>query len=101
MIDLLVVSHACATATNRAPYRVLATQGWNVEIATAARLALADITRESDPPAPDDPPMHYLPLHAKTPRFWHFDGLGALIESRRPRVVLLDYDPGTRLGLEV
>jgi glycosyltransferase involved in cell wall biosynthesis len=101
MIDILVVSHACVTSINRIPYRRLANMGWRVEIVTANRLSAADISREADPPEADDPPMHFLPLRAGTPRFWSFDGLRRVVDSRNPRIIVLDYDPGSRLTIEV
>lgn len=101
MIDILVVSHACMTAVNRAPYKRLAGLGWRVEIVTADRISLPDISRAADPPAPDDPPMHFLPLRTPAARFWTFQGLRKIVEARRPSVILLDYDPGSRLAIEV
>lgn len=99
MIDILVVSHACMTAVNRIPYRRLRDRGWNIEIATAARIESKDLTREADPSAPDDPPMHFLPIAGRNMRMWRFVGLGQLIAQRQPRIVMLDYDPGTLLTL--
>lgn len=101
MIDVLVISHACATAINRVPYRRLAALGWSVEIVTAARIELPDLVRDADPPQSDDPPLHLLRMRAGLPRFWTFDGLRKVLLARRPRIVLLDYDPGSRLALEV
>jgi glycosyltransferase involved in cell wall biosynthesis len=100
MIDILVVSHACLTAINRAPYRRLARMGWNIEIVTADRIATGDITRDADPAAPDDPPIHFLPMRGRNLRFWRFAGLRQVLNRRRPRILMLDYDPGTRIALE-
>lgn len=101
MIDVLVVSHACVTAVNRAPYSRLARLGWRVEIVTAERVELPDISRAADPRGPDDPPMHFLPLQTPAPRFWSFIGLRTVLETRKPKVILLDYDPGSRIAIEV
>jgi glycosyltransferase involved in cell wall biosynthesis len=100
MIDILVVSHACLTAINRAPYRRLSEMGWRVEIVTADGIRTRDITRDPDPAAADDPPMHFLPLRGGNMRFWRFLGLRRVLDRRRPRIVMLDYDPGTRMALE-
>jgi glycosyltransferase involved in cell wall biosynthesis len=99
MIDILVVSHACVTAVNRIPYRRLRDMGWNIEIVTATRAPSKDLTREADPPAPDDPPMHFLPVTGSNMRLWRFIGLGRLVAQRQPRIVMLDYDPGTLITL--
>jgi len=100
VIDILVVSHACLTSINRAPYRLLAAMGWNIEIVTADEIASRDITRRADPATPDDPPMHFLPLRGNNMRLWSFVGLRDVLTRRQPRIVMLDYDPGTRIALE-
>ena len=100
-IDVLVVSHACVTAVNRAPYRRLAQLGWRVEIVTADRIALPELSRVADPRTPDDPPIHFLPLRTPAPRFWTFAGLRRILQTRKPKVILLDYDPGSRIAIEV
>lgn len=99
MIDILVVSHACVTAVNRLPYRRLAAMGWNIEIVTASQIDLQDITRKADPAQPDDPPMHFLRVAGGNMRLWRFVGLGDVIASRKPRIVMLEYDPGTLVTL--
>jgi glycosyltransferase involved in cell wall biosynthesis len=100
MIDILVVSHACLTAVNRAPYRRLRDMGWAIEIVTAESIDSHDIRREADPQGPDDPPMHFLPLRGGNMRFWRFAGLRPLLDRLKPRIVMVDYDPGTRIALE-
>jgi glycosyltransferase involved in cell wall biosynthesis len=100
MIDILVVSHACITAINRQPYRVLAEMGWNIEIVTADGIKSKDIERRADPASPNDPPMHFLPLRGSNLRLWRFVGLRDVIARRQPRILMLDYDPGTRITLE-
>ena len=100
MIDILVISHASVTAINRLPWRLLANMGWTIEIVTARTLAMRDITRPADPPVPDDPPIHFLGVHGPNMRLWRFEGLLKLLDARRPRIVMLDYDPGTLLAVE-
>lgn len=99
MIDILVVSHACVTAVNRLPYRRLAAMGWNVEIVTASEIDMHDIGRKADPALPVDPPMHFLRVTGGNMRLWRFVGLGDVIARRRPRIVMLEYDPGTLVTL--
>ena len=100
MIDILVVSHACVTAINRIPWRRIAAMGWNLEIVTATQLTTRELVRPADPPAPDDPPIHLLPLTGPNLRLWRFAGLRELIAKRRPKIIMLDYDPGTMITLE-
>jgi glycosyltransferase involved in cell wall biosynthesis len=101
MIDLLVISHACTEPINRVPFQSLEALGWRTEIATAVHLELPGLSKAAQPRGVADPPMHFLPLLGKNPRLLRFKGLLELLEARRPRVVLLDYDPGTLLALEV
>ncbi|HSY21556.1 MAG TPA: glycosyltransferase family 4 protein [Polyangiaceae bacterium] len=101
MIDLLVISHACVEPINRVPFQGMEALGWRTEIATAAHVELPGLSKAAKPRGVGDPPMHFLPLMGKSPRLFRFKGLLDLLEARRPRVVLLDYDPGTILALEV
>jgi glycosyltransferase involved in cell wall biosynthesis len=100
VIDVLVLSHACNTAINRAPYRVLAERGWAIEIVTARRLETSGFAREADPAQPNDPPLHVLPFVGSNGRVWRFEGLGEVLDARRPRILMLEYDPGTLLAIQ-
>ena len=99
MLDLLVISHACNTAINRAPYRLLAERGWSVEIVTAQRLETSGFAREADPPQPADPPLHFLPFKGSNGRVWRFQGLDEVLDRTKPRIIFLEYDPGTLLAI--
>ena len=44
--------------------------------------------------------MHFLPLEGSNARLWKFVGLRDLIARRKPRIILSDYDPGSRITLE-
>lgn len=101
MIDILVVSHACLTAINRRPWRRMAAMGWDIEVVTAKSLDTPDLVRPADPPAADDPPLHFLPVGGPNLRLWRFTGLRRLIDERRPGIVMIDYDPGTLITLQV
>ena len=100
MIDILVVSHASVTAINRLPWRRLADMGWAIEVVTAEKLEMRDISRPADPPSPGDPPLHLLPIRGSNMRLWRYEGLQRLLEQRRPRILMLDYDPGTLIAIE-
>ena len=100
MIDILVVSHASVTAINRLPWRRLAEMGWAIEIVTAEKLAMRDIARPADPHVPGDPPVHFLPVRGSNMRLWRFDGLRELLDRRKPKILMLDYDPGTLIAVE-
>jgi glycosyltransferase involved in cell wall biosynthesis len=101
MIDVLVVSQSCLTAVNRAPYRVLRKRGWSVEIVVPKKFVANGFSRSADPAAGEDPPIHELEIRRAHPRLWRFPALRALLRSRRPRVIILDVDPGSILALEV
>lgn len=100
MIDVLVVSHSCLTAINRRPWRHMMARGWRVEIVTAKELNTADLVRPADPPEPGDPPLHFLPVGGPNLRLWRFAGFRDVVAARRPRIVMVDYDPGTLITLE-
>ena len=101
MIDILVVSQSCLTGVNRAPYRLLQKRGRSVEIVVPKQFQANGFSRPADPAASDDPPIHELEIHRAHPRLWRFRGLTDLLRARRPRVVILDVDPGSVLALEV
>ena len=100
MIDVLVVSHSSLTAINRRPWRHMMALGWKVEIVTAKELNTADLVRPADPPEPDDPPLHFLPVGGPNLRLWRFAGFRDVVAARRPRIIMLDYDPGTLMTLD-
>jgi glycosyltransferase involved in cell wall biosynthesis len=100
--DIIAVSHACVTAINRVIYRELAAVGWAVELVIPERLTTSlGFSRRADPAEPGDPPIHELPLLGENQRLMRYRGLLPLLESRRPRVVLLDLDPGSVTAIEV
>ena len=101
MIDLLVVSQSCLTAINRVPFRLLRDRGWNVELVVPDRFRAAGFDRLADPPTSDDPPIHFLPIISSHPRLWTYEGLDRVLNTRRPRIIYTDVDPGSRLALEM
>ncbi|MCC6623948.1 MAG: glycosyltransferase family 4 protein [Deltaproteobacteria bacterium] len=101
MIDLLAISPASFTAVNRSIYRELARRGWSVEIVIPTRHVMSDVAREHEPARPGDPPIHPLAPTRGNPRLHGFAGLQTLLSARRPRLVLIDNDPNSRLALEV
>lgn len=101
-VDLLVVSTSCLTAVNRAPYRDLLRRGWRVELVVPARLkAPGGYDQPAEPRVSGDPPLHALEITSTHPRSWTFRGLRPLLNELKPRVVLIDVDPASRLGLEI
>ena len=101
MIDVLVVSQSCLTAINRVPFRLLRDRGWNVELVVPDRFRAAGFDRPADPRTSDDPPIHFRPIRSGHPRLWTYEGLDALLDERRPRIVFTDVDPGSRLALQL
>lgn len=101
MIDLLVVSQSCLMAINRSPYREMARRGWQVELVIPDAFKAGGFARAAEADHPDDPPIHRRRILGEHPRLWTYEGLREVLESRRPRFILLDVDPGSRLTLEV
>ncbi len=101
MMDLLVVSHACFTAINRNVYQLLEKDGWNLEIVVPKTLLFASGEKTAEPPQPADPPLHYLNLKGNNPRTYLFESLMELLDQKRPRIILLDNDPVSRLSIQL
>lgn len=97
MIDILVVAHAPFTAINRRPYAELARRGWSVEMAIPRRLPFE--AREAGPATPDDPPIHWVTTAGSiNSRYWSFPELASLLQARRPRMVILENEPDSRIA---
>lgn len=101
MIDLLVISHACFMAINRNVYHLFVKDGWNVEIVAPAALNFPAGQKKAEPKRPEDPPIHFLSLNGDNPRTYLFEGLDAILDEKKPRFILLDNDPVSRLALSV
>lgn len=101
MIDLLVVSHACFTAINRNVYHLFAKDGWKLEIVLPKTLVFSSGEKAAEPPQPNDPPLHYLKLIGTNPRTYRFESLIGLLAQKRPRIILLDNDPVSRLTTQL
>lgn len=100
-IDVLVVAHSLFTAINRRPYNLLRQQfGWSIEMAIPKRLPA--ITRTADHPSAEDSPIHWVRTAGSTNnRYWTFDGLATVLGQRRPRAIVLEGEPDSRLALEL
>jgi glycosyltransferase involved in cell wall biosynthesis len=97
---LVAVSHACVRAINRAIYRQLADQGWEVEVVTAVALPREVDPIPAEPRDKADPPIRFLPITSLNPRTYRFRGLADLLSDINPTVVHLEVDPISRLALE-
>jgi glycosyltransferase involved in cell wall biosynthesis len=95
MTDILAVSMACCTAINRVIFRELMALGWSVELAIPGNVKIGAFARESDPAMPGDPIIHRQSLAGSAPRSWRQRGLINICERLRPKIVLLDNDPGS------
>lgn len=99
--SILIVSHACTRAVNRAPYVELMRLGWKVTIVTVATLNEAGKIAEADAIDPDGPAVHLLPLIGGNARIQRYAGLASLIERVRPAWVIADIDPHSLLAVEL
>lgn len=101
MIDLLVISHACFTAINRNVYHLFLKDDWKLELVVPKTLKFPSGIKEANKPMAGDPPIHFLSLQGDNPRTYLFEGLIALLDEKKPAIVLLDNDPVSRLALVV
>lgn len=99
--SILIVSHACTRAVNRAPYVELMRLGWNVTIVTVATLNEAGRIAQADHIDPDGPVVHLLPLRGRNARLQRYVGLADLIADIRPAWVIADIDPHSLLAVEL
>lgn len=101
MTDILVISHACFMAINRRIYHLLAADGHTLEIVAPKTLPFPAGVRQAEAPAAGDPPLHYLELDGANPRTYWFTGLETLLAEKKPRVIILDNDPVSRMAVKL
>lgn len=101
MIDLLVISHACFRGVNRAVYTELMNKGYNIELVVPKKLEYPSGVLEADPANENDPPINFMELKGKNPRYYKYIGLIELLNARKPKYVILDADPVSMLALQI
>jgi glycosyltransferase involved in cell wall biosynthesis len=101
LIDILAISHASLTAVNRAIYRKLAHDGWNIEIVIPEKIRLPAGDVYAAERQDNDPPIHKLVLSSFNPRLYTFKGLFGILNKLNPKIVFLDNDPASRLAVEI
>jgi glycosyltransferase involved in cell wall biosynthesis len=101
MTDLFVISLACFREINRAVYRLLAQDGMKVELVVPKTLKVSTGEKPAEPAGAEDPLIHFLKLIGENPRVYQFEGLIALLDKKKPRLVLLDNDPASVLAVRV
>lgn len=99
--SILIVSHACARAVNRAPYAAMMDLGWTVTIVTVANINEAGRISSADPIDPEGPAIHLAELEGRNARTQRFSGLRGIIASARPNWVIADIDPHSLLAVEL
>lgn len=88
-------------AINRNIYHQFIQDGWNVEIVVPVSLNFPTGKKKAESPGKEDPFIHYLNLNGDNPRTYFFEGLKNVLEEQKPRIVLLDNDPVSRLAVVV
>jgi len=88
-------------AINRNIYHLFMQDGWNVEMVVPVSLNFPAGKKKAEIPGEGDPIIHYLNLNGDNPRTYLFEGLKNVLEEQKPRIVLLDNDPVSRLALVV
>ena len=94
------MGHAPVLQINRTIYRALLKLGWELEIAIPRRLPWSNDLSIVQPDHAEDPPIHRLEPHGSHLRFWSLDGLGALLDRKRPRIVYLENGPDSSDGMD-
>jgi glycosyltransferase involved in cell wall biosynthesis len=90
----LAVGHAPILRVNRILFRKLRDLGWNIALAVPEAMPADWPNRPTpEPRAPEDPPIHYLPLRGDSVRSFTLPGLAELMRTERPRIVYLQNEP--------
>ena len=72
-----------------------------MEIVIPRKLHFPSGERDAEQQRPQDVPVHYLDLRGNNPRIYLFENLIRLLNSRKPKIVLLDNDPISKLAVQV
>lgn len=88
-------------AINRNIYHLFMQDGWNIEMVVPVSLNFPTGNKKAESRREEDPYIHYLNLNGDNPRTYLFEGLKNVLEEQKPRIVLLDNDPVSRLALVV
>lgn len=99
--SLVVVSHACNRAVNRAPYIELARLGWKVLVVTAEALPDDGRMLSADPSESSEISVVTLPLQGSHARLQRYEGLPSVLMHERPDWVVADIDPHSALAIEL
>lgn len=100
MPDLLVISHAATNAVNRNIYIKLQELGWNTALLIPESIQFSSGRKAADTKRTIDPVIYLKPLLGNNPRTYIYEGLTALLDELKPKIVLLDNDPVSRLAVE-
>jgi glycosyltransferase involved in cell wall biosynthesis len=93
MIDLMVISHASFMAINRHIYQLIAKDNYVVEIITPKKLKFPTGFKTAEAKQDNDPVIHFLELDGTNPRTYFYKNLIPILDTRKPKYILLDNDP--------
>ncbi len=99
--SILILSHACNRAVNRAPYAELERLGWRVRVVTAEALFDGGRWVSADPAEVEGPATAMLPLRGRHARLQRYGRLSAVLQQERPDWVVADIDPHSWLAIEL
>ena len=98
MTDILAISHAASTAINRSIYIELQKLGCAIELVVPKQLNIGGNLKLSDPKREQDPIIYFEELIGTNPRIYTYDNLIPLLNKVKPRFVILDNDPISKLA---
>jgi glycosyltransferase involved in cell wall biosynthesis len=88
-------------AVNRSVYRALREKGWKIEILIPDKFKVSGQYIYPESRTDSDPPIHRLTITSDQLRLHTYKGLISLLDRLRPKMVLLDNDPASRLAIEL
>ncbi|MBO6517681.1 MAG: glycosyltransferase [Bacteroidia bacterium] len=101
MIDVLVISHACFKSVNRKVYSRLAQDGLTIELVVPKHLNYPAGKKQADPKQEGEPEITFVELVGSNPRTYQYSGILEILDKKKPRYVLLDNDPVSRMTLTI
>ena len=99
---ILVVSHTAFRRVGRSVYIELLQKGYDITIIHPKTLEAADGSIiQSEPKAPDEPPLIALQQTNRNPRIQTYKGLFKEINKIQPSIIILENDPISFLALQL
>jgi glycosyltransferase involved in cell wall biosynthesis len=100
MIDLLVISHACLTKTNRHIYQKLQSNGRKINLAVPSRFFDGAKQLKAEPRSgKDENELVLFSTVGRSHRLHYYLGIVRYLRKAQPKAILVDLDPASLMTL--